>query len=112
MRKAAAVNVAGVEIEDLDVVLDLSLIAVDHAERVGREHRQLVVGEVDDLIGAAGQGRGVAGHEMLAGAHADDQRASQPRGQQHLRIVAKEDHQPVGPLQLGQRPCTAATSGW
>ena len=71
-------------------------------QRVGREHGQLVVGQVDDLVGVAGQRRGVAGDEVLAVAHADHQRAAQPGGDHHLRPVAKDDRQAVGPLELRQ----------
>ena len=43
-------------------------------------HGQFVVGQVDDLVGVAGQRRGVAGDEVLAVADADHQRAAQPGG--------------------------------
>ena len=104
VREAALGDVAGLEVEHVDAVVDVALVAVDHAQAVGRDHRQLVVGQVDDLVGVAGQGRGVAGHEMLAGAHADDQRAAQPGGDQHVGPVAEEDRQPVGALELRQAP--------
>ena len=67
---------------------------------VGRDHGQFVIGQIDDLVGVAGQRRGVAGHEMLVGPHADDQGAAQPGGDQHLRPLSKEDRQSVGPLEL------------
>ena len=100
--EAALGDVAGLEIEHVNAVVDVPLVAVDHPQAVGRDHGQFVIGQVDDLVGVAGQGRGVAGHEMLAGAHADDQRAAQPGGDQHLRPMAEEDRQPVGALELRQ----------
>ena len=79
------------------------MVAVDHSEGVGREDRHLVVGQVHDPVGSSGQRRGVAGHEVLPLAHADDQRTTQPRGDHHVRIVAEQDRQSVSPLQLRQR---------
>ena len=83
-------------------MVDLALIAMNHPQAVGRDDGQFVIGQIDDLVGVAGQGRGVAGHEMLAGADADDQRASQPGGDQHLGPLAEENRQAVGPLELRQ----------
>ena len=100
--EAALADVAGLEIQHVDAVVDVALVAVDDPQRVGREHRQLMVGQVDDLVGVAGQRRGVAGDEMLARAHAHHQRAAQAGGDHHLRPVAKEDRQAVGPLELHQ----------
>ena len=71
-------------------------------------HGQFVVGQVDDLVGVAGQRRGVAGDEMLALADAHHQRAAQPGGDQHVRIIAKQDRQAVGSLELRQRGADGA----
>ena len=70
------------------------------AQRVGRDHGQLVIGQVDDLVGVAGQGRGVAGHEVLAVAHAHDQRAAAA-----ARRSSRRDNRGTGPP--GRR-CLAA----
>ena len=82
---------------------NLSLIAIDDAQRIGRDHGHLVIGQVDDLVGVPGQRRGVAGHEVLAVADAHHQRAAQPRGDDHVGIIAKQDRQAIGALQLRQR---------
>ena len=79
------------------------LVAMDHAQRVGRDDGHLVVGQIDDLVGVADQRRGVAGDEMLAVADADHQRAAEPGGDDHVGIVAEHDRQAVGAVQLGQR---------
>ena len=39
---------------------------------------------------------------MLAVADADDQRAAQPGGDHHVRLVAEEDRQAVGAVELRQ----------
>ena len=57
-------------------MVDVPVVAVDDAERVGGDDGQLVVGQVDDLVGVADQRRGVAGDEVLAVADADHQRAA------------------------------------
>ncbi len=100
--EAALGDVAGLEIEHVNAVVDLPLIAVNHAEAVGGDDGQLVVGQVDDLVGIAGQGRGVAGHEVFAGPNTDDQGASQSCGDDHLGPLAEDDRQAVGALQLRQ----------
>ena len=92
-------------------MIDEPLIAVGHPQPVGREHRQLVIGHVDDFVGVAGQRRGVAGDEVLAAAHPDHQRTAQPGGNHHPRPIAKDDRQTVGPVQLRKACSTAATSG-
>ncbi len=85
-------------------VRNVALVAIDHGQRFGGYDRQLMIGQVDDLIGVARQWRGVAGDQVLAVAHADDQRAAQPRGNHHVGIIAKQHDQPVGTLQLGNGP--------
>ena len=62
-----------------------------------------MVGQIDDLVGVAGQRRGVAGDEVLAVADAHHQRAAQPGGDEHVGIIAKQDRQAVGAVQLRQR---------
>ena len=75
---------------------------MDDPQPFGRDHRQLVVGQVDDLVGEAGHRRGVAGDEVFARAHADHQRRAQPGGDNHLRPVAEDDRQAVGAVELRQ----------
>ncbi len=84
------------------------LVAVDHAERVGRHQGHFVVGQIDDLVGLAHQRRGVAGNVVAPGADADDQRAAQPGGHKNVRVCAKQHRQAVGALKLGQRPLDGA----
>ena len=62
-----------------------------------------MIGQIDDLVGVAGQRRGVAGDEVLAVADAHHQRAAQPRGDDHVGIIAKQDRQAVGAVQLRER---------
>ena len=100
--EAAQADVVGVDIQHVDAVGDVSLVAVNDLQRIAGQHGQFMVGQVDDLVGVAGQRRGVAGDEMLACADADDQRAAQPGGDHHFRLVAKDNRQAVGALQLRQ----------
>ncbi|MFM9198109.1 MAG: hypothetical protein ACKOWG_20680, partial [Planctomycetia bacterium] len=51
----------------------------------------------------ARQGIRVAGDEVLAVAHAHDQRAPQPGGHEHVGPLAEEHEQAVGAAQLGDR---------
>ena len=63
-----------------------------------------MVGQVDDLVGVAGQRRGVAGDEVLARAHAQHQRAAEPGDDQHARASrGRAIGQAVGAVQLRQR---------
>ena len=61
-----------------------------------------MIGQVDDLVGIAGQGRGVAGHEVLAVADAQHDRTAQAGDDEHFRPIAEEDRQAVGSLELQQ----------
>ena len=93
--------------------IDVPLVAVNHPQRVGREHGQFVVGQIDDLVGVAGQRRGVAGDEMLAVAHADAP-AGCPAGRRSARRANRGRGSPGRRCPgVAPRPaCTAATSGW
>ena len=56
VREAALGDVAGVKIQHVNAVVDVPLVAVNHPQAVGRHHRQFMVGQIDDLVGVAGQG--------------------------------------------------------
>src|SRR5579875_3508463 len=60
--------------------------------------------EIDDALGMIGQSRRIAGQEVLAVADAEDQRAAQPRADQHSRFAETEDGQTVSALEQGQHP--------
>ena len=75
---------------------------MDDPHRIGREHGQFVIRQVDDLVGVARQRRGVAGHEVLAVANAQHDRTAQAGDDQHLGPIAEEDRQAVGSLELQQ----------
>jgi hypothetical protein len=91
------------EIELLHLVVDLPRVAMNHVHCFLRDHGQLVVGQVDDLIRAADQRRAIAGDEVLAVADADDQRAAQPGGDDHVGPIAKHHRQAVRAAKLRQR---------
>ncbi|MGC4001820.1 MAG: hypothetical protein QM811_01165 [Pirellulales bacterium] len=57
------------------------VVAMDDPQMIGRDDRQFVVGQIDDFFGVTDQRRRVAGQEVLAFAHADHQRAAEPRGE-------------------------------
>ena len=81
MRIAIAADVGRFDVQLPHTMLHLPLIAMQHAERLGRDHRQLMVGQIDDSLRVAGQRRAVARQKMLPIADADHQRAAQPRGE-------------------------------
>ena len=91
-------HVAGLKIQYVNAVVDVALVAMDHPQTVRGDDGQLVLGQVDDLVGIAGQRRGVAGDEMLAGAHADNQRAAEAGGNDHAGPTAKQNGQAVRTL--------------
>ena len=91
--------------------VDVALIAMDDAQRVGGDHGELVIGQIDDLVGVADERRGVAGDEVLVVAHADHQRAAEPGGDDHIGIIAEHDRQAVGAAKLGERGLHGSTSG-
>ena len=69
----------------------------------GVEHAQLMVVEVDDLVGVADEGGGVAGQEVLAVADADDQRAAEPGADDQPGLRAGHRREAVGALEQRQR---------
>ena len=69
---------------------------------VRRQHAHLMVVEVDDFLGEAGQGAGVAGEEAFAVADAEHQRAAQPGADDHARLQPADDGQAVGALEQRQ----------
>ena len=100
---AAGVDIARLQLQRLDPRIDVARVAVANPHLLRGEHGQLVVCQIDDLVGVAGQWRGVAGHEMLAVADAQHERAALPGDDQHARPVAKEDGQAVSSLKLAER---------
>jgi hypothetical protein len=59
--------------------------------------------QVDDLVGGAGQRHRVRGDEVLALAHADDQRRALARGHHAVRLFAAEHGDRVGAVQAFDR---------
>ena len=103
VRIVAQLDLVALGLEQLHVVVDVPVVAVHDANRPVGDHGDLVVGEVDDLVGVADQRRGVAGDEVLALADADHQRALQPGRDDHVRPIAEHDAQAVGAVQLRER---------
>jgi hypothetical protein len=62
---------------------------------------QVALFQVDDLVGHAGQGHGVAGQKVLALAHAQDQRRAGARAHHAVRLVLVHHGNGVGAVQLG-----------
>ena len=103
VRKIADAEVGFGGLELMDVRANASLFAVAHPQPVGGDDRQLVIGQVDDLVRHADQRRRIAGDKMLALADADHQRAAQPGRDEHVGILAEHDRQPVGPFEPCER---------
>ena len=62
---------------------------------------QVALLQVDDLVGDAGQGHGVAGEEQLLVAHAHHQGRASAGADHAVRLVAADDGDGVGALQVG-----------
>ena len=62
-------------------MLHLALIAVHDPQRIGRDHGQFVIGQINNPLRVPHQRRGIAGDKMFVIAHAHDQRAAQPGGE-------------------------------
>ena len=56
------------------------LVAAQDLQLIGFHQRQLMIGEIHNLIGIACQGRRIAGDEVFPLTNAYHQRTSQPRG--------------------------------
>ena len=102
VRIAAELDLRRVDIEHLHVVPHVAFIAMDDSDRLGGDHGDFIVGQVDDAIGVPDERRAVAGDEMFAVADADHERAAQPGGDDHVRPIAENHRQAVRAAELGE----------
>ncbi len=77
-------------------------LAVEDAPVFGRQHAHLLIVEVDDLVGVAGQGGRIAGQEALAFAESEHQRAAQASADEQVGIVEAEGGNAIGALEQRQ----------
>ena len=99
VRVAVAQEVADVVRRDIDRVE--VLIADDVAGLV--ELTDLPVVEVDDLVGVAGEGAGVAGEKVAVLPDADDERAAEAGADDDARLVRADNGEAVGALDNAER---------
>ena len=97
---ARQADTVAILLQGLHCMFDVTLIAVHDLQRVAGNHRQFVVGEVNNLVRVADHRGGVAGNKMFAIADADHHRAAEPGANQHIRVVPKQDHDAVGTAEL------------
>ena len=84
----------------LHIVSDVAFVAVANVEAIGGDDGELVLLQIDDLVGAAGERRRVAGEVVFAVADANDERAAEASADDHVRIVAEHDAEAVGAAEL------------
>src|SRR5262249_1162248 len=101
--KAAELDVAFFDLQIMDEMIDPTMIAMRHLQGVGGDQRDLVISEIDDLVGPAGQGRRVAGQKMLAVTDANTQGTALSRRYNDVGPIAKQDHEAVCAAEFGQR---------
>ena len=101
---AAQLDRVGLPVDPVDPRRDRPVLAVADLEVVGREPDDLAVLQVGHP-GRVGRDRHrVAGQQVLVVAHADDQRAAEPRADDLAGMPVADDGQAVRPLEPGQDP--------
>jgi hypothetical protein len=101
--EAGAFRGFGAQGDRLDHGLDGRAIEGGQGHAGGAQFGDFAVVEIDDLLDAVQDGGHVAGDELLALAHADDEGAAAARGVENVRLVAEHDAEGVGPLGAAQR---------
>ena len=103
MRIAAQVDVRRLDLQSFNAVPDLAVIAVRHLDGICRNHGNLMIAQVDNLVGVADQRGSITGDEVLVVTDAQDQRTAQPRGDNHTGMIAKHQDKTISTAQLTQR---------
>ncbi len=101
--EAALVRLAGIPDDLMDRGVHARPFLVEDVPALRGQHTQLVVLQVNDLLGLSDEGAGVAGQEVLIVADAEDQRAAEPGADDHAGAARADDGQAVGSLEDGQR---------
>ena len=78
-------------------------VQFEHLDAPGLQNGDFPILEVNHSAGPVKNGRHVAGDEVLAFAHPDDQRTAQPCGEQGVRLIQRVDAQSISAPGLGQR---------
>ena len=86
--------------EWMDGVFDVSLIAMDHLERIAGNDCHFMIGQINDLFGVADHRCGIAGDKMFAFADSDHHRAAEPGTDKHIRMFAEQGYDAVGAAKL------------
>ena len=97
---AAELNIRRVPLKRLDIMIDRARVAMTYVEVFACDHGDLVIRHVDDSVGAASQWRRVACNKVLIIPEADDQRATESCGEDHIWMIAKDHHEPIGAAKM------------
>src|SRR5262249_26254676 len=76
MRKAAQLDVVFLNRQFMNQMINSTVLAVRNLQRVSRDECNLMVSQIDNLVGSSGQRRSIAGNKMLAVTDSDNQRTS------------------------------------
>src|SRR5262249_53577230 len=95
MRKAGQLDVSFFDRQVMYQVFDPAVLAVGHIQRVGGDESNLMISQINDLFGVAGEWGSVAGDEMLAMTDANDEWAALTRRDNQPRIVAEQNHEAI-----------------
>ena len=103
MVETTALDLVQIPIDLADAALELLRALVQDRVAIAGQHRDVAVVEVDDFP-RLGEDRGdIARDVVLAVAKSDQQRASLPRGDDLVLVLAGDDGDSIGPLDLPER---------
>ena len=103
VRVAAPLDRGQVPLDLRDRLADPVGVQRAHPVALAGQHHHLAVVEVDHRAGVLEQRRGVRRDEPLVLAHAHQQRRALARRDQHVRLVGRDEREPVGALDVAQR---------
>ena len=96
----AEAHTIAILLQGLHCVFDVSLIAMDHLERIAGNDCHFMIGQINDLFGVADHRCGIAGDKMFAFADPDHHRAAEPGTDEHIGMFAEQSHDPIGAAEL------------
>src|ERR1035437_6328747 len=73
-----------------DLAVDAAAVEIAERYAVGREDRHIAIGEEEHVLGVGEDGGDVAGDEVLVVADADDDGRAEARGDDLVRIGARD----------------------
>src|SRR4051812_15873231 len=98
MFERAFIGVLSQTVNLMDHGIDAYLIAVEHLPNIAAQNCNLMVVEIDDVARISQEGRSVAGQKLFALPDADDERTTQARSDEHIRMAAADDCEAIRPF--------------